>query len=157
MLSGQTPFQGNNPKEIEKQIMEGNVRFNSQAWTNLSKDAKDLVSALLTKSEKDRIGPVDAIEHTWIKRAAPQSKDRGMDAALISNLSGFCQQNQLKKTALHVIARRLEEDEIKGLKDTFVALDKNSDGVVTFTELREGIAKLGMRAIPDNLKELMDQ
>merc|ERR1712066_366864 len=64
--------------------------------------------------------------------------------------------NKLKKAALSVIATRLAEQQIKALQDTFMALDKNSDGMLTYSELREGLEKSGIKDIPTDLKAIME-
>jgi hypothetical protein len=43
-----------------------------------------------------------------------------------------------KKLALTCIATQLNENEIKSLKETFLALDKNGDGTLTLQEVTAG-------------------
>ena len=51
--------------------------------------------------------------------------------------------NNLKKIVLTYIATRLKDNEVKHLRETFEAFDKNSDGSITLEELREGLTKMG--------------
>jgi len=95
------------------------------------------------------------VEHPWVVKMAPRSKDSGLKSNHLSGLQNFCNQNQLKKGALQVIAQRLSEKEILALKKTFLELDKNQDGVVTYAELREGIAQLSMKSMPSDLRDMM--
>merc|ERR1712083_447206 len=78
-----------------------------------------------------------------------------MGSGLVDNLRGFRSQNKLKKAALHVIANQLGESQIKALRDTFMQLDDNGDGLLTVKELKEGLDKAGLKEIPEDLQQIM--
>merc|ERR1712190_143181 len=75
---------------------------------------------------------------------------------MVDNLRGFRSQNKLKKAALHIIANQLNEDQIKALRDTFMSLDGNGDGKLTVNEMKEGITKAGLKEIPQDLAQIME-
>ncbi|CAE8656747.1 unnamed protein product, partial [Polarella glacialis] len=77
-------------------------------------------------------------------------------AGMFDNLRGFRSQNKLKKAALHVIASQLGEAQIKGLRDVFVSLDENGDGLLTVVEMKAGLEKAGLAEIPADLQAIMD-
>jgi calcium-dependent protein kinase len=77
--------------------------------------------------------------------------------SLVDNLRGFRSQNKLKKAALHVIASQLGESQIKALRETFMALDHNGDGLLTANEMKEGLTKAGLKEIPSDLAEILKQ
>merc|ERR1712050_333219 len=60
------------------------------------------------------------------------------------------------KAALHIIANQLNEDQIKALRDTFMSLDGNGDGQLTVNEMKEGLAKAGLKEIPPDLQQIME-
>merc|ERR1712032_253656 len=64
-------------------------------------------------------------------------------------------QNKLKKAAQIIIAGQLGEGQIKALRETFVALDGNGDGMLTWAEMKEGLAKAGLKEIPPDLQQIM--
>jgi len=74
----------------------------------------------------------------------------------VDNLRGFRSQNKLKKAALHIIAGQLNEDQIKALRETFMALDGNGDGLLTANEMKEGLAKAGLKDIPADLQQILE-
>lgn len=55
-----------------------------------------------------------------------------------------------------VIAERLSEEEIGGLKQLFKMLDTDNSGTITFEELKEGLKKIGSNLMESEIKELMD-
>ncbi|KAI7745868.1 LOW QUALITY PROTEIN: hypothetical protein M8C21_007289 [Ambrosia artemisiifolia] len=55
-----------------------------------------------------------------------------------------------------VIAERLSEEEIGGLKQLFKMLDTDNSGTITFEELKQGLKKVGSNLTESEIKELMD-
>merc|ERR1711988_1963154 len=56
-----------------------------------------------------------------------------------------------------VIASQLGESQIKALRDTFMALDENGDGLLTVKEMKEGLGKCGLKEIPPDLQQIMEE
>jgi calcium-dependent protein kinase len=48
LLSGQPPFNGQSDQEIMKKVRAGKFSFSDPAWGNISNDAKDMITQLLT-------------------------------------------------------------------------------------------------------------
>merc|ERR1712187_150023 len=46
-------------------------------------------------------------------------------------------------------------DQIKALRDIFMQLDGNGDGKLTVNEMKEGIQKAGLKEIPSDLAQIM--
>mmetsp|Transcript_14813 Transcript_14813/g.22967 ORF Transcript_14813/g.22967 Transcript_14813/m.22967 type:complete len:87 (+) Transcript_14813:956-1216(+) len=59
---------------------------------------------------------------------------------------------KIQQAALTAIAVQASPDDIKELRDTFKALDKNGDGSITFDELKAG---LGHKESAETLIELL--
>lgn len=57
---------------------------------------------------------------------------------------------------LQVIAERLSEEEIGGLKELFKMIDTDNSGTITFEELKEGLKKVGSELMESEIKTLMD-
>jgi len=51
----------------------------------------------------------------------------------------------------------MDEDEIAQLKDVFVSLDANGDGILTSSELKAGIEQAGLKEIPEHIREIMQE
>ncbi|GAU15949.1 hypothetical protein TSUD_41720, partial [Trifolium subterraneum] len=64
--------------------------------------------------------------------------------------------NKLKKMALRVIAERLSEEEIGGLKELFKMIDTDNSGTITFEELKDGLKRVGSDLMESEIKSLMD-
>jgi len=155
MLCGYPPFFGETDPEVLSKVRLGNFSFNAADWKNISEDAKNLIRCLLKMNPKDRYTAEQTLNHEWIKNKAPKASNISLQSNFVDNLRGFRSQNKLKKAALHIIAGQLNEDQIKGLRDTFMALDGNGDGLLTAAEMKEGLAKAGLNEIPGDLQQIL--
>ena len=57
---------------------------------------------------------------------------------------------------LQVIAERLSEEEIGGLKELFKMIDTDNSGTITFEELKEGLMRVGSELMESEIKALME-
>merc|ERR1719476_950400 len=156
MLCGYPPFFGETDAEVLSKVRLGNFSFNVADWKNVSEDAKGLIRMLLKMNPRDRYTAEQALNHEWIKNKAPQAQNVSLQSNFVDNLRGFRSQNKLKKAALHIIANQLNEDQIKALRETFMQLDGNGDGKLTVNEMKEGIQKAGLKEIPTDLQQIME-
>lgn len=157
VLCGYPPFYGETDADVLAKVRLGNFSFNAADWKSVSEDAKNLIRLLLKMNPQDRCTAEQALGHVWVKEKAPKSKNVDLkQSTLVDNLKGFRSQNRLKKAALHVIASQLGESQIKNLRDTFMALDENGDGLLTVNEMKEGLQKCGLKEIPPDLQQIME-
>jgi calcium-dependent protein kinase len=70
-----------------------------------------------------------------------------LNCAFVSCIGKFCFQ---------VIAERLSEEEIGGLKELFNMIDTDKSGTITFEELKEGLKRVGSELMESEIKTLMD-
>jgi len=155
LLCGYPPFFAETDADVLAKVRLGNFNFNPADWKNISEDAKDLIRKLLKMNPHDRYTAQQALTHTWIDKKAPKAKEVNLQSNFVDNLRAFRSQNKLKKAALHIIAGQLNESQIKALRETFTALDGNGDGLLTISEMKEGLTKAGLKAIPSDLQQIL--
>ncbi|KAJ8662607.1 hypothetical protein O0I10_001569 [Lichtheimia ornata] len=68
LLSGYTPFWGEDQTALFESIMSGNYEYDEEYWEDISDDAKDLIDRLLTYHPSKRITAKEALEHPWITK-----------------------------------------------------------------------------------------
>merc|ERR1712032_442629 len=156
LLCGYPPFYGETDADVLSKVRLGNFSFNAADWKNISEDAKNLIRMLLKMNPKDRYTAQQGLNHAWIKEKAPKATNTNLEQGFVDNLRGFRSQNKLKKAALQCIAGNLEDSQIKALRETFMALDGNGDGCLTVNEMKEGIQKAGLKDIPPDLHQIME-
>ncbi|XP_052202354.1 calcium-dependent protein kinase 11-like isoform X1 [Diospyros lotus] len=155
LLSGVPPFWAETDSGIFQQILKGKLDFESEPWPNISDSAKDLIQKMLCRDPRKRISAHEVLCHPWIvdDRVAP---DKPLDSAVLSRLKHFSAMNKLKKMALRVIAERLSEEEIGGLKQLFKMIDTDNSGTITFEELKAGLKRVGSNLMESEIKDLMN-
>ncbi|KAK2982562.1 hypothetical protein RJ640_028729 [Escallonia rubra] len=155
LLSGVPPFWAETEMGIFRQILQAKLDFESEPWPAISDSAKDLIRKMLDRNPKKRPTAHEVLCHPWIidDRIAP---DKPLDSAVLSRLKQFSAMNKLKKMALRVIAERLSEEEIGGLKELFRMIDTDESGTISFDELKEGLRRVGSELMESEIKDLMD-
>ncbi|MCO5588008.1 hypothetical protein L7F22_041962 [Adiantum nelumboides] len=155
LLSGVPPFWAESEQDIFKEILEGSVDLTSDPWPSISSGAKDLVRKMLKKEVKERLTIQAVLNHPWL-RVDGEASDRPLDIAVLSRMKQFRAMNKLKKLALKVIADRLSEEEITGLKQMFKSMDTDGSGTLTYEELKAGLAKQGAKLTEYEVRQLME-
>lgn len=61
----------------------------------------------------------------------------------------------LELLSKQVIAERLSEEEIGGLKQLFKMIDTDSSGTITYEELKDGLKRVGSDLVESDIKALM--
>mmetsp|Transcript_86316 Transcript_86316/g.222299 ORF Transcript_86316/g.222299 Transcript_86316/m.222299 type:complete len:508 (-) Transcript_86316:486-2009(-) len=156
LLCGYPPFSGRTDQEVLARVRQGAFSFEAKDWRHISEDAKALISGLLKMDPKERTTAEQALNHDWIKLKAPRAGNANLQESFVQNLREFRVQNKLKKAALHIIAGQLSEGQIKGLRETFIALDANGDGLLTIKELRDALGQSGLMKTNSDLQSIMD-
>ena len=57
---------------------------------------------------------------------------------------------------MQVIAERLSEEEIGGLKKLFKMIDTDNSGTITYDELKDGLRRVGSDLMESEIQALMD-
>ncbi|XP_071698679.1 calcium-dependent protein kinase 26-like [Rutidosis leptorrhynchoides] len=154
LLCGVPPFWGETESEIFEEVLRGKLDFSSDPWPSISESAKDLVRKMLTRHPKKRITAHEVLCHPWIRKdgVAP---DKRLDSAVLTRLTQFSAMNKFKKMALRVIASKLSEEELAGLKQMFKIIDTDNSGYITFEDLKAGLNRFGSNLKESEIYDLM--
>ena len=93
LLGGYPPFIEQNQRELFRKIRKGQYEFHDEYWGGVSKDAKNLISSLLTVDPAKRLSAKEALEHKWM--LADGKKLAAQD--LGTNLAEFKKYNARRK------------------------------------------------------------
>jgi calcium-dependent protein kinase len=140
MLCGRPPFYGNTDEEILKRVVAKNYHFNYPQWNNVSSQAKELIASIFVDA-KFRPSSQDVLDHPWVKELAPQSTDEVLNLEW-EHITHYSKLNKIQKTVISFASFRLKDEDTRELSEIFNSIDKNSDGVVTIKELKEGLLLL---------------
>ena len=144
LLCGNPPFNGKNDEDILRSVAKGKYNFAGDNWSNISKEAKDLIAKMLTYDPNERISALEAFHHPWII-AFKDNKIFKSPTALhsLSHLKKFKAGEKIKQAAMTYIASQLVGDkDKKELKSLFQAMDSNGDGMLSKEEMLDGCKKV---------------
>lgn len=99
LLGGYPPFIEQNQRELFKKIKKGQYEFHVEYWGQISSEAKDLISGLLTVNPDKRLSAEDALQDPWMTGSAEvlAGKDLGV------NLDQFKKYNAKRKVRQAVL------------------------------------------------------
>ncbi|KAG8073291.1 hypothetical protein GUJ93_ZPchr0006g45916 [Zizania palustris] len=155
LLSGVPPFWAETQQGIFDAVLKGHIDFASDPWPKISDSAKDLIRKMLSHCPSERLKAHEVLRHPWICENGVAT-DHALDPSVISRLKQFSAMNKLKKLALRVIAERLSEEEIAGLREMFKAVDTKNRGAITFGELRECLRRYGAEFKDTEISNIME-
>ena len=146
LLTGEPPFNGPNDNVIYNKIKKMHF-FPNKSFDKISKEAMDLIQKCICP-EENRLTAQEVLNHPWfniINKNDCVNLDFNID-----NFIKYVNSNKLKKMVITFIAARLNEDEVKNLKEIFTVFDTNNDGTISYLELEEGLKKLKSEKISDD-------
>ena len=137
LLSGATPFNGNNPREIYDKIKKENLNFNSINFNNVSNEAKILIKSMLVKEQDKRININQVLNSDWVKKYINKNNNdynfivsENYDKNVALNLKNFNISNKIQIAYLSYLFHcqiDFDNDEIKKLLKIFYSIDSNND------------------------------
>merc|ERR1712007_407536 len=149
ILSGQYPFRGKTKDELLNRIRRDPVSFKDKCWRRISKDAKTLLAELLRKKAETRCEVIQALGHQWLQ-LSNKLPDSNIMEDIVETMMHFQTLNMLQKAAITALAWRASDDDTKYLRQIFEALDRDGNGHITVSELRNAFETCGV-TIPGDL------
>ncbi|KAK3406768.1 hypothetical protein EUGRSUZ_K02914 [Eucalyptus grandis] len=155
LLCGVPPFWAETEQGVALAILRGNIDFKREPWPQVSDTAKNLVRQMLEPDPRKRLTARDVLDHPWIQNAKKAS-NVPLGDIVRTRLKQFSVMNRFKKRALRVIAEHLSIEEVEVIREMFTLMDTDSDGKVTYTELKAGLQKVGSQLAEPEIKMLME-
>ncbi|XP_069607474.1 myosin light chain kinase, smooth muscle-like [Ranitomeya imitator] len=138
LLSGDSPFQGENDMETLRNITSGNWEFDEETDALLSDSAKDFIRRLLQKNMKSRLTAEQAIDHPWIKDKAISNKK----TLSKERMKKFLARQKWQKTGKAVLAlKRMAMLSHKSDSNSSPTTDDDSESKKVFSFLQEQLQR----------------
>jgi len=136
-----------------KKVKLGKISFQDAVWSNVSDEAKDFITQLLTKDQDKRPSAEQALQHPWIQKVNELQKTAlSSDVAMgaLKNLQSFNAQSKLKQATYAFIASQLlSKQEKEDIDKVFRAMDANGDGKLSKAEIKNGYLEYFGKSLTD--------
>lgn len=119
----------------------------------MSKEAKNLILKLLILDPLQRITAKEALKDIWFFTKT----SKNIHPKIVEKLTIFTKQNKLKRHALTIIAKFMNENDIKNLKQQFLNIDTDKSGEISVSELSEAMKKVGFDPTNQQVKDLLNE
>jgi calcium-dependent protein kinase len=142
--SGDRPFRGDTTQVMAKNILNQPVLFDSPVWERRTQECKDFISLLLEKRPERRPDADASFKHKWLLQHDDESHSSATEAVLESIrecLIRYLEQNDFRRLALNVMAKRLSSDDLKEVRDVFLHIDEGNDGHLSIEELKKAFQR----------------
>ncbi|XP_053104791.1 myosin light chain kinase 2, skeletal/cardiac muscle isoform X2 [Hemicordylus capensis] len=110
LLSGLSPFLGDNDTETLNNVLAASWYFDDEAFEGISEEARDFVSNLIIKNKSGRMSAAQCLQHPWLNNLADKAKrvNRRLKSQVLlrkyvmrrrwkKNFIGVCAANRFKK------------------------------------------------------------
>jgi len=135
LLCGTLPFEGISYKELNQKLIDGNIKLIESDFEGISNEAKELIYLMLNAPEK-RLTASQILENKWLKSSCEISLNVKLDCSkLVKQIKAFNTCKRLHKTILTNIATQCNEAEVAQITKTFLAIDTNHDGHLSYEEI----------------------
>lgn len=154
LLCGYPPFYGDTDSDVFDAVMSGKFEFDTAEWSAVSDAAKGFIIDLLVVDPTKRLTAHEALRHPWLSGGAPLTQI-GLSSDILSSLKRFTGHNKLKKAALEVIADQMTENDLAELKQQFMSIDKDGNGVITMAELAQAVGCIGHGVMTEEVLQML--
>jgi len=151
LLSGVAPFMGPDENAIYERIKSGSFDFDEME--DITEEAMDIITQMLTMDPDVRPSAKTLLDHAWLGCHSAEGGS-GFTKDIILRLRAFKAASQFKKVALSLAAQLERDEDIQELQSTFITLDTDSSGSLTYTEIADGLTSHGV-SLPSDLSELL--
>ena len=137
MLCGNPPFYSNDEKILKEKICNFQYDFSNPLFNKISDDAKDLIKSIFVDSKR-RPKISDILNTSWVKENAPNAGSHFLNIDW-KRVMKYSKLNLVQKSVINYRAFHMNSNEAQEYIQMFKLIDENSDGVLTFDEIKTGI------------------
>lgn len=142
LLAGYPPFHGSE-KEMRTAILAGKVDYSHKSrWKNVSEDAMDFVKGLLVKEPDLRLDVGRASQHRWLASPVLLGKvaqQPQLPKEAMRSLGAYARASHVKRAVLQLVAQELAPEDVRELRECFLAMDVSNEGTVRLSEFKDAI------------------
>ena len=124
LLCGYPPFNGDTDVEIIQNVQKGKFVFPEEEWGVISKEAKDLITKMLTYEPSKRINAKQVLLHPWFAHYEEKMKENKQVArSAFENMKRFKRNKKFEHATIGFIINQFVSKEDRADLELFVSLN----------------------------------
>jgi calcium-dependent protein kinase len=159
LLSGCMPFGGVSTHDIFLKIRRfTGFTFDGILWKSISSEAKDLLNKLCNVNPKRRLKASEALAHPWFEKEHFEEMTQeqiDIQTQIIDSLREYRGANKLRKAAMNVFIKHIEEEDIENLRLAFWKMDHDKTGLITCTALQQVMRNMKFEMEADEIDKII--
>eukprot|EP00347_Sterkiella_histriomuscorum_P007015 403350571 len=163
LICGYPPFFADNHQEIFRKIKSCEFTFNPVDWQGASPELLDFINRLIVKDRDRRMTAKKALQHPWIQNFRKRHKQNLKSISqqytqdLLNRLKAFKRSRQIKKEAIKILIRVVEDQQVSETKQGFNQIDQNGIGVLNTEVLQQAFDKSGQRLSKTEIQDMISK
>eukprot|EP00927_Polykrikos_kofoidii_P003588 TRINITY_DN11440_c0_g1_i1.p1 TRINITY_DN11440_c0_g1~~TRINITY_DN11440_c0_g1_i1.p1 ORF type:complete len:1258 (+),score=183.33 TRINITY_DN11440_c0_g1_i1:138-3911(+) len=155
LLGGRRPFNGDNHMAVFSSVRKKEPDLSKCVEAGVSEMALDFMKSVLVKDHKVRPTAQECVSHEWFVSGQDEPAPKGLATLKARRaFKKFTALSSFSKTVANCMAARVDSQKVEELSQTFLAMDRNGDGVLDIAELKEGLHKTGLDV--DHVEDFID-
>jgi len=134
LLFGYMPFQASDDDALARLIVRGAYKKKADRWNGVSNDARDFVQKLLVVKPHERLTAKQALAHPFISSQVNRSTS-ALGALTAGGFLSFTRATEFQRACLQVMAWSLSLAERRKLRDAFISVGANQDGIMKLDDI----------------------
>lgn len=158
LLAGEPPFHGKSNGETFKKIVNDDLVFPDEVFSEISNEAIDFIKQCLEKDPERRLLSREASNHKWFKDLSSKFHDYSrLDADVLWRFREFKHHQKFKKMVLKFLMNEICPNEILRLRKMFQALDYKNSGLITAKLIVEGFKFKAIGVPEEEIQALIER
>jgi calcium-dependent protein kinase len=137
LLSGKTPFHDKSQAKSLEKMKNCSFNFDDPIWSNVSDLVKDLISRMIVLDPGQRLNVDQILQHPWL--AFTEINPETEICLDLDSIINYCDSVKLRKFFLLCMASKCTDEDIKSLRQTFISLDTDNNGSLSFGEIENAL------------------
>eukprot|EP00928_Gymnodinium_smaydae_P041870 TRINITY_DN28276_c1_g1_i1.p1 TRINITY_DN28276_c1_g1~~TRINITY_DN28276_c1_g1_i1.p1 ORF type:complete len:642 (+),score=156.45 TRINITY_DN28276_c1_g1_i1:113-1927(+) len=141
-LYGSFPFSGKDDIAVLRAVKKGQITFPEGKRSEISEGGRQLIIGMMCYDVKERFTATEAFHHSWISQRKTSLLTDDDGKKLVQQISRYLMCSKLKRIALNIIARIIDDDLIDKLRGIFLQLDEENTGMLHIQDMKSSFRQL---------------
>ena len=161
LLSAELPFYSEKSVELEEFIKNRKLNFSEKLWTNITGEAKHLITKMICKNPDNRPSAKECLNNWFfdkhIIRLHSMNSNEEISNNIIFELNSFSIMSRYINRIIALAVEYMSNQQIDRLNKHIIEIDKHKTGLINNSDLQEAIKLIDNNVVQAKFKLLMKE